>query len=70
MKSIIFKLAVFAIVAVSLILGALKFEGESLGKLELALVCVAIVFIGWAVFRFHKRRKHQQFESIRDSALW
>lgn len=70
MKSIMFKLAVFATVAVGLLLGVLKFEGERLGKTELVLVSVGLVFIGWAVFRFQKRREHQQFESMRDSALW
>lgn len=70
MKSIMFKVAVFAAVVVGLILGALKFKGEILGMTELALVCVAIVFTGWSVFRFQKRREHQKFESMRDSALW
>jgi hypothetical protein len=70
MKSIIFNFAVFATVTVGLLLGALKLKGESLGKTELVLVSVALAFIGWAVFRFQKRREHQQFESMRDSALW
>ena len=70
MKSILFKLTVFAAVAVGLILGVLKFKGESLDKKELVLVSVALVFIGWAVFRFQKHREHQKFESMRDSALW
>lgn len=70
MKSIMFTLIIFSAVAVGLILGALEFKEESLGKTDLVLVSVALVFIGWAVFRFQKRREHQQFESMRDSALW
>ena len=58
--------------AVSITMGGLVMLALKLGKSEWVALIVGgiLILCGVVAFRFEKRRKQRQLESMRDSALW
>lgn len=70
MKTSTLKLVVVAIAVGGYAVLAQKFFGKKYDRTEWALLCMSLVFIGWAAFWVRKRRTIERLESMRDSALW